>query len=140
MGIYKGVLGTLGTSRTKKVGIDLVTVYSMIEIGDKEIRNVQVSDLTASYLQLALGKEVELLLYSIGPFTKRVLAIKYDAKIRKESLSGPIRGIVASLIFLLISLVLWDLFGWVGAAVVAVVFGLTTLAALKNLIALLRFS
>jgi len=139
MTIYKGKLQSLGVSRTEKRGRDFVNVYSMIEVADKEIRNVETSDLSQSFLQLALGHQVELLVgFGGSPFSKRVLAVRYDEKLRKESLNGPIRGVIGSTLLWIGSVWLSIAYGWIGFAI-CLLMTLATLMAIKNLWVLVNF-
>jgi hypothetical protein len=137
--IYRGKLQSLGVSRTEKRGLDFINVYSMIEVADKEIHNIETTDLTASFLQLALGHHVELLVGFGGSlFSKRLLAVRYNGKLRKERLDGPTRGFIGSALLWIGSVWLWITYGWIGF-VICLLLTLTTSMAIKNLWALANF-
>ena len=130
MAVYKGILKMVGTSRDE--GQKLGGVYSVIEIGDDEIRNVQVSDVLDSYLRGALGKDVELLVtYGNSPSRKRLLALRVDGKIKKDGFGLYYTAIFVCVAFTLIGLIS----GWfIFAAVFAVLsfFSYKMVADLKN--------
>jgi hypothetical protein len=106
---YNGVLNSLGEATKNQWG---VWKYSMLEIGDTELRNVEASDLMSSYLRLGLGKDVIMRLGKGGGFTgKRLLAMKYDGKIKKDRIGAYIGAVILCAIFALILLAggVWQL-------------------------------
>jgi Mn2+/Fe2+ NRAMP family transporter len=132
MATYSGTLESLGAS---SIGHWNLRRYSMIEVGGEEIRDALASELMSSYLTLAIGKEVSILLGA----KKRVVAIKYENKVKKEKLSsllGPLLGAFVSTLF---GLGLWAAFGWFGAAI-ALLFGVGFVLGLKQVLDVLKFS
>ena len=122
-----GVLTLIGDATKNQWG---VWTFSVVEVGEHELRNVEASDLMATYMQAGLGKTVELLVGKGGGFTgKRILGVKYDGKARRDNPGAYVGAVIACGIFALVFLVggLWPCglaFAFFGAVAVSSVLAL----------------
>ena len=124
--------GTLTALGAPELLPSRVWLYPMIEIGDREFRKVQASQLMSSYLQLGVGKEVTLLLGKGGFRGTRVLAMKVDGKVKKDHIGAYAGAVILCGLGTLIFFVggLWP---------VALVAGFLGFLSARNLFGLIQF-